>query len=137
VIEGGYIMRKRDKIKQKLQDMTDKDILRAMRDTLDNAYTIFRKKLGDYGSDAFKMAGGMGILWKINEKFKRMDHLLRIEGEPNYESIEDTISDLAIWSHILKSLMEKELVDINEVKGDYMDKYGKIEKLDENEDEFI
>ena len=81
------------------------------------------------------MAGGMGILYKINEKFNRMDHLLRIEGTPNYESIEDTISDLAIYSHILKSLIEKGLVDMDEVKKDYMDTYGKKERLEEESNE--
>lgn len=128
-------MRKRDLIRKKLRELSDKEILKAMRDTLDQAYSIFKKKLGDYGSDAFKMAGGMGILYKINEKFNRMDHLLRIEGTPNYESIEDTISDLAIYSHILKSLIEKGLVDMDEVKKDYMDTYGKKERLEEESNE--
>jgi len=127
-------MRKRDLIRQKLKAMTDKDILSAMRDTLDKSYEIFRKKLGDYGSDAFKMAGGMGILYKINEKFNRMDHLLRVEGPPNCESIEDTISDLGVYTHILKSLIEKELVDMDKVKKEYMETYGKKERLtDEDE----
>ena len=128
-------MRKRDIIKEKLRQLSDRDILKAMKETFDNAYVIFRKKLGDYGSDAFKAAGGMGILYKINEKFNRMDNLLRTEGKPNYESIEDTISDLAIYSHLLKTLIEKGLVDMDEVKKDYMDTYGKKKKLEENYDE--
>jgi len=128
-------MRKRDLIRQKLKAMTDKDILKAMRDALDSSYDVFKKKLGDYGSDAFKMAGGMGLLYKVNEKFNRMDHLLRTDGEPNYESIEDTISDLAVYSHILKSLIEKDLVDMDHVKQEYRDTYGKIEKLEDLEDE--
>lgn len=122
-------MKKRDLIRQKLKSLSDKDILKAMRDTLDKSYEIFKKKLGDYGSDAFKMAGGMGLLYKVNEKFNRMDHLLRVEGAPNYESIEDSISDLAIYAHILKSLIEKDLVDMDEVKRDYIKTYGEIEKL--------
>jgi len=128
-------MRKRDRIRERLKLFSDKDILKAMKDSLDNSYEVFRKKLGDYGSDAFKQAGGMGILWKINEKFNRMDHLLRIDADPNYESIRDTISDLAIWSHILITLVDKELVDIDAIKKEYQEAYGKIEKLEEDEDE--
>jgi hypothetical protein len=128
-------MRKRDLIRQKLRELTDKEILKAMRDTLDKSYEIFRKKLGDYGADAFKMAGGMGILYKINEKFNRMDHLLRVEGDPNFESVKDTISDLSLYAHILETLIEKDLVDMDDVKKDYMKTYGKIERVEEDENE--
>ena len=125
-------MRKRDIIKKKLKSITEKDILVAMRDTLDSAYVLFKKKLGDYGVETYKAAGGIGVITRINEKFYRMDNLLRTGGQPNCESIRDTIQDLSVYATTLTAMIDKGLVDLDELHEQYMMIYG---EKDDSKDE--
>jgi hypothetical protein len=120
--------RKRDRIKRKLKQLTEKDILVAMRDTLDNAYSLFRNKLGDYGVEVYKAAGGIGILTRLNEKFARLTNLLQKAEDPNCESIRDTIQDISVYATTLLAMIDKELVDLEELREQYRAIYGEIDE---------
>ena len=92
--------RKRDIIRRKLKRLSEKDILKAMRDTLDDAYDFFKGKLGDYGVDVYKVAGGIGIITRLREKNARFDNLMMKTEEPNFESIRDTVQDMSVYAKI-------------------------------------
>jgi hypothetical protein len=126
-------VRKRDIIKRKLKELTTRDILSAMKEALDNAYLTFKGKLGDYGLKAFEDTGGFGILFEVRKKFFRIDNLLRKEGDPNYESIRDSIQDLQVYTTALLAMIDKGLVDVEELQEKYQRDFGKIED-DEDEE---
>lgn len=132
----GYIpMRKRDRIKNRLKRMTENDILSAMKETLDNAYVVFKGKLGDYGVDTYKTAGVIGILMRMNEKFNRMDTLLKKKGNPNFESIHDNLQDIFVLAAAASAMLKKELGDIEEIQEQYRSIYGEadVEGKDDGE----
>lgn len=112
-------IRKRDRIRQKLKKLTERDILTAMRETLDAGYELFKRKLGDYGIDVFKTSGGIGIITKIREKYARFNNLMRKTDNPNFESIRDTVQDLAWYCATLLSMIDKGVVDIGELQEQY------------------
>ena len=112
-------IRKRDRIRQKLKKLTERDILTAMRETLDAGYELFKRKLGDYGIDVFKASGGIGIITKIREKYARFNNLMRKTDNPNFESIRDTVQDLAWYCATLLSMIDKGVVDIGELQEQY------------------
>jgi len=118
--------RKRDIIKQKLRKLTDKQILADIRDTLDKSFEVFKVKLGKYGLDGYKAAGGIGILTRITEKYYRMDNLLRTSEESDVPAIRDTIQDLSVYSTTLLAMIDKELVDVDEIRDQYKMIYGEI-----------
>ena len=118
-MSGVQKTRKRDKIRQRLKQLTEKDILKAMRDTLDGAYALFKGKLGDYGVDVYKAAGGIGIITRLREKNARFDNLMRKSESPNNESIRDTIQDISVYSTTLLAMLDKGLIDLDELKEQY------------------
>ena len=120
--------RKRDIIKRKLKALTERDILCAMKETLDSAYVLFRKKLGDYGVEVYKAAGGIGILTRLNEKHSRLDNLLRKAEDPNCEPIRDTIQDISVYATTLLAMVDKGLVDLEELREQYRAIYGEIDE---------
>lgn len=120
-------MRRRDIIKHKLKALTESDILKAMKDTLDNAYIFFKSKLGDYGVDVYKAAGGIGIVTRLREKFARFDNLMKKTEEPNFESIRDTIQDLSVYATTLLAMVDKGLIDLEELQEQYRAIYGEKE----------
>jgi len=130
-------VRKRDIIRDKLKRLTEKDILTAMRDTLDEAYTLFKGKLGDYGVDVYKTAGGIGIITRLKEKFARFDNLMRKVNDPNFESIRDTIQDISVYSTTLLAMIDKGLIDLEELQEQYVSVYGELEVVEEILDEVI
>jgi hypothetical protein len=95
-----------------------------MRETLDAGYELFKKKLSDYGINVFKASGGIGIITKIREKYARFDNLMLKEGEPECEPIRDTIQDLAWYAATLLSMIDKEVVDLEELKEQYKIIFG-------------
>jgi len=117
-------MRKRDRIRRKLRQLTETDILKAMRDTLDGGYELFKRKLGDYGIDVFKVSGGIGIIIKIREKYARFHNLMMKADDPSCESIRDTVQDLAWYAATLLSMIDKEVVDIDELREQYRLTFG-------------
>jgi hypothetical protein len=120
-------VRKRDRIRAKLKSLTEKDVLIAMRKTVDDGFVVFRKKLADYGIGAFKAAGGLGVASKVREKYARFDNLMKTEGEPNFESILDSVHDLAWWALTLEGMILDEVIDIDEIREDYRKYFGEEE----------
>lgn len=125
--------RKRDRIREKLKRLTESDILKAMKETLDSAYTTFKGKLGDYGVETYKAAGAIGIIGRMRDKFMRIDNLLKNTKEPNYESVLDNLEDIAILATTALALFKKELADMEELQEQYKMIYGE-EKIEETED---
>ena len=112
--------RKRDIIRRKLRSLTEKEILSGFRDSLDGGYFLFKKKLHDYGINIFKKSGGLGIIMKIREKYARFDNLMRITDDPECEPVRETIQDLAWYCVTLLSMIDKEVVDVDELKEQYI-----------------
>lgn len=126
--------RRRDTIRRRLKALTESDILKAMKETLDNAYVLFRQKLGDYGVDVYKVAGGIGIMTRLNEKFARLDNLMKKAEDPSCETIRDTIQDISVYATTLLAMVDKNVVDLEELREQYRAIYGEIndEEIDDN-----
>ena len=73
-------------------------------------HEMYIKKNADYGDsvgELYKKLGDISFLTRISDKYNRLMNLITAEGEQNYESIEDTIQDMANYCIIW--LMEREL----------------------------
>lgn len=87
----------------------------------DEIKEVYRKKNADYGDsvgELYDRLGDITILTRISDKYNRLMSLLDPNkvGEPNYESIDDTILDMANYSIIW--LMERSLKEESKVKPD-------------------
>jgi hypothetical protein len=125
-------IRRRDKIRAKLRRLSEKDILKAMRDTLDEGYALFKRKLGDYGVDVYKDAGGIGIITRLKDKFGRFDNLMRKRTDPNFESIRDTVQDISVYATTLLAMIDKGLIDLEELQEQYIMNFP-VERIVEDE----
>lgn len=112
-------MRKRDKFKAKLKSLTELDMLKAMKKTLQAGYTLFKGKLKDYGLRGYKEAGPIVIYFRLKEKFGRLENLMGNDEIPNFEAIEDTIQDIFVLAATLVSMLNEKLADIGEMKRQY------------------
>ena len=77
-------------------------------------HEMYIKKNADYGDsvgELYKKLGDISFLTRISDKYNRLMNLVTSEGGQNYESIEDTIEDLANYCIIW--LMERELKQEN------------------------
>ena len=75
-------------------------------------HEMYIKKNADYGDSVgqlYSKLGDISMLTRISDKYNRLMNLMTKEGEQNYESIEDTIQDMANYCIIW--LMERELKD--------------------------
>jgi hypothetical protein len=79
-------------------------------------HEMYIKKNADYGDsvgELYKKLGDISFLTRISDKYNRLMNLMTTEGEQNYESIEDTIQDMAnyciIW--LMEREMKKEDID--------------------------
>ena len=124
--------RKRDIIRRKLRSITEKDVLAAMKETIDKGFEIFKGKLADYGVGAFKEAGAMGTIVKIREKYARFDNLMKKEGEPNFEGIVDSAHDLAWWAMTFETMVKKGYVDLEDLREDYRKYFSDEVEEEEN-----
>lgn len=113
-------MGKRDRFKDKLKKLTSLDMLKAMKETLQAGYVLFKGKLSDYGIGAYKEESGpIYIYLRLKEKFSRLDNLMNNIEEPNFEGIKDTIQDIFVLAATLVALLDKELADIKEMQKQY------------------
>lgn len=76
-------------------------------------HEMYIKKNADYGDsvgELYKKLGDISFLTRISDKYNRLMNLMTTEGEQNYESIEDTIQDMAnyciIW--LMERAMQEE-----------------------------
>lgn len=60
----------------------------------------FKNKHQDYGKDNILELGELGIAFRETEKISRLKHLLREGREPEYESLEETWIDIAVYAII-------------------------------------
>jgi hypothetical protein len=123
--------RKRDKIRRRLSKITERDVLSAMKETIDKGFEIFKGKLADYGVGAFKEAGAMGTIVKIREKYARFDNLMKKDGEPNFEGIVDSAHDLAWWAMTFETMVKKGYVDLDDLREDYRKYFGDEDDYEE------
>lgn len=61
--------------------------------------TFIRKNL-DYGKDNILDTGELGIMFRVNDKVKRLQHLSQTQRAPANESIEETWLDIAVYAAI-------------------------------------
>jgi hypothetical protein len=78
---------------------------------LEELKELLKKKHHDYGSGNLKKRGLLGIQVRLDDKFSRLDVLLKNNGEAhvNDESIEDTWRDIAGYSVMAICLMNDKL----------------------------
>lgn len=76
-------------------------------------HEMYKKKNADYGDSVgqlYSKLGDVSFLTRISDKYYRLMNLLcKPEEEINYESVDDTIQDMANYCIIW--LMERELKD--------------------------
>jgi len=106
-------------MKERLRNLTKKDILVAMKTTMKNGFILFKNKLNDYGLDTYKTVGAIGIYLRMKEKFNRVENLLQSKLEPNCESIEDNLQDIWVLGATLMAMMEYKVADPREMQKQY------------------
>lgn len=62
--------------------------------------TLFDKKQADYGKGNISKFGEKGVLVRVNDKVERLINLLWNNRSPNFESVQDTWDDLAVYGVI-------------------------------------
>ncbi len=67
---------------------------RLLKEALDLSY-LLDKKNQDYSSANISKFGLQGIVVRLSDKIERLSNLIKINGEGNFESIEDTLKDIA------------------------------------------
>ncbi len=61
---------------------------------------LFVKKHHDYGKGNILDTGELGIAFRISDKLNRLKHLLINQKNPEFESIEETWKDIAVYAII-------------------------------------
>ncbi len=85
----------------------------AFDDELRKLLQIFIKKHKDYGKDNILDNGELGIVFRVNDKLRRIQNLMGKAGDPLNESMKDNWQDIAVYGIIallLKDDRFKELV---------------------------
>ena len=85
----------------------------AFASELEKLLETFIKKHKDYGKDNILDNGELGIVFRINDKLRRIQNLMSKAGEPMNESVTDNWQDIAVYAVIAMLLKDgrfKELV---------------------------
>ena len=61
---------------------------------------LFTRKYKDYGKENIMEIKELGIAFRITEKLSRLKNLLMKNKEPEFESLEETWKDIAIYAVI-------------------------------------
>lgn len=72
----------------------------AYQMVLDDLMKTFIRKHKDYGKDNILDTGELGIVFRVNDKVKRLQNLLAGGKKPENESINETWIDIAVYSVI-------------------------------------
>ena len=72
---------------------------RLLREALTLTKVLDRKN-ADYSSANIQKFGMQGILVRLSDKLERLSNLIKKNGEANFESIEDTLTDISGYSLI-------------------------------------
>jgi hypothetical protein len=72
----------------------------AFEAVLDEMLQTFIKKNKDYGKGNILDTGEIGILFRINDKVRRLQNLITKDKNPENESLEETWEDIAVYAVI-------------------------------------
>lgn len=72
----------------------------AFDQTLQEMLKTFIKKHKDYGKDNILDTGELGILFRINDKLRRIQNLTAQDKKPKNETIEENWQDIAVYAVI-------------------------------------
>jgi hypothetical protein len=67
---------------------------------IEKAYKLYKEKEKDYG-DSWYHLGGRGVFVYVYNKVERLKNLYWNSKEPKFESIEDNMLDLIVYSVLL------------------------------------
>lgn len=84
----------------------DMDKLRRMSES-DLALLLTKNK--DYGHDNLTAGGMSGLIVRMLDKIMRLRTLTTQDGEPNHESIEDTLRDLSNYGKLGRLLLDGDI----------------------------
>jgi hypothetical protein len=72
----------------------------AFEAVLNEMLQTFIKKNKDYGKGNILDTGEIGILFRINDKVRRLQNLITKDKNPENESLEETWKDIAVYAVI-------------------------------------
>jgi len=84
----------------------------AFDEELTKLLKIFIKKHKDYGKDNILDNGELGIIFRINDKLRRLQNLTTKESQPSNESVQDNWQDIAIYAVIALLLRDGRFKDL-------------------------
>ena len=118
------------------RELSRENLVQMFKETVESLVPFFDKKSEDYDIQFYKEVGGFYLLLRIREKYHRLHNLLQKESKPEFESIEDTIKDLSTIFPALYSMIQFDLMSIDQVKELYkkaleVDIDDHIRKIDE------
>jgi hypothetical protein len=82
----------------------------GIREVCDEVAVLLERKREDYGSAERTLGrwGLLGILVRMGDKYERLVSLIQAGRKPNFESVRDTLLDLAGYAVLGVMLLEKE-----------------------------
>lgn len=84
----------------------------AFDEELKKLLEIFIRKHKDYGKDNILDNGELGIIFRINDKLRRIQNLMSKPGEPMNESVKDNWQDIAVYAVIGMLLQDDRFKDL-------------------------
>lgn len=72
----------------------------AFAQVLEEMLATFIKKHKDYGKDNILDTGELGIIFRVNDKLRRLQNLTTGDKKPENETINDTWLDIAVYAVI-------------------------------------
>lgn len=85
----------------------------AFEKVLAEMLKTFIKKHKDYGKDNILDTGELGIVFRVNDKVKRLQHLLMQQKQPENESLKETWMDIAVYGVIAILLRQKQFKELD------------------------
>lgn len=96
-----------------LEEVKNRRESKIYKDTIDNMYELYLKKNSDYGNSFAKVVDELGLvtgLVFLHTKLDRLTNLMKkssSDEDPNFESIDDTLLDMANYSIMIHIELEK------------------------------
>ncbi|MBT4124166.1 MAG: DUF1599 domain-containing protein [Candidatus Pacebacteria bacterium] len=72
----------------------------AFQEICEEMVRVFIAKNKDYGKDNILDTGELGILFRSNDKLRRLQNLLTAGNNPKNESLDDSWMDIAVYAVI-------------------------------------
>lgn len=72
----------------------------AFQEVCEEMIKVFIAKHKDYGKDNILDTGELGILFRSNDKLRRLQNLLTAGNNPKNESLDDSWMDIAVYAVI-------------------------------------